>query len=65
MSKPLALACSASAFHALTEATDKKTRGGGDSVKVSKSGLAALLRDHGALHRALKDAGIATQEAEA
>jgi hypothetical protein len=57
------LATSAAAFHALTLAADRKTRGGNKWCKVSKAGLVALLLDHGAVLRALKAEGIETQDA--
>jgi hypothetical protein len=58
----LRLTCGADAYHQLILAADKKTRGGADTVKVSKAALAALLTDHGAALGKLAEAGFETKQ---
>lgn len=57
----LKLGCNDDQYHALALAADQKTRGGGDTVKVSKTALAALLTDFGKAMGKLKECGISEE----
>jgi hypothetical protein len=56
----LALELTRDRFHALSVQADKRK----NAITVSRADLATLLRDHGRLIRALRDAGTDTTEKE-